>query len=284
MKKIFLLLICIQLLSNVQSFAQVVYFWEFTDKAITNFRSSKTYCVLTGNIVYDEAITKAMAECWYVTPYSFIPKDSLKHFIKDKSSAFLIPAEAGDEIKCIALVPGGKGDLRYYRLADLLAYAPVNSYDDEPKIHECAFRVRNMLEGIIRAMDIMQERGKFGVERTAKLGMNLADIYNENAHLIKEKTLLVCESHLAPKFQKEQLAAVYPYKFEVCSKEKIARAIAEKSTEYYYFQPCITGRRFLMVIDPSNGKVLYYHEAPFMANMSLRANDFKSLTEKVEAK
>ncbi len=58
------------------------------------------------------------------------------------------------------------------------------------------------------------------------------ELPKEYGHLLKEKTLLVCEASLSKKFNQSDFAALYPHKFEVASREKIDEAILSKDENY----------------------------------------------------
>ncbi|MDQ3049033.1 MAG: hypothetical protein M3R27_15900 [Bacteroidota bacterium] len=40
----------------------------------------------------------------------------------------------------------------------MLAYAVINHFAGEPNNIDCAFRIRNMIEGMVGAMDMIQEK------------------------------------------------------------------------------------------------------------------------------
>ena len=91
---------------------------------------------------------------------------------------------------------------------------------------------------------------------------------------------MFCEETLGNKLTKSDIAGLYPYKFEFCSKEKIEQVIKEKSTEYYYFQPTITVNKFFFVFDPSNGEVVYAEAV--MTGLNINKNNIKDLVKKIK--
>lgn len=67
--------------------------------------------------------------------------------------------------------------------------------------------------------------------------MDLGDIketVKQNAPLLKEKTLLLRKDFLSEKLTEEIIKAVYPFKYEICSKERMDEIVINGDSNYAY--------------------------------------------------
>jgi len=267
--KIFVLILIASLSSNIM-IAQLSAV-GFKSEEFQKFKASKTYFVKSGNSTFDNSVMEAMKNNWKVTPFEEISQEDFKTKVKDPSISFLsliLIGEPNHGYHYFGLFNGGKKKISNYDYGDLLAYAPVNRWVDEPELTDCGWRAKNMLEGMVQAMDIVQKQDIKG--NTLSIVNQLRDYYNAKAPQIKNRTLLIAEPSMGRKFKKSDITGSYPYKVEICDRAKIEKAITEKSTEYYYLQPTITLNKSWFVIDPSNGEVLYFNYATMGLNITLK--------------
>jgi hypothetical protein len=269
--KNYLLLILIFLRLNAFSQLSAV---DYASEKFAQFKGSKTYVVKTGDQKFDSEMEMAMNDLWKITPFEIISSETFETKIPDKSASFILPASVG-EYDFLILIVGGKKNLQKYVYEDMVAYCPIHHWGNETVNTECAYRVRNMMESMIEAVDIVQKKSISG----SSLGVvsGLRGVYNSKSRKIKDRTLLICNDALVitlpskgwgtpkPKdYSKEfqtMFGGKYPFKYEFCGKEKIESVIKEKSTEYYYLQPAMTHNKTLFVFDPSNGEVVYFDYA-----------------------
>lgn len=247
------------------------------------FKASKTYVVKTGNAKFDTELQNAVKDLWKVTPFDVIDDKTFKTKITDKSASFIVSviigtSKSGQSYHYLALLNGGKKKISLYDYNDMLAYCPINHFQNESNNTDCYYRVRNMVESMILAMELVQKNDIHGI--SLKIVNGLRDIYNARAKKIKDRTLLFCEETLGNKIDKNTIANLYPYKFEICSKEKIEQVIKEKSTQYYYFQPTITLNKSMFVFDPSNGEVVYFDYQ--MMGLNINKGNLEDLAKAVK--
>ena len=245
------------------------------------FMASKTYCVKTGNAVYDKSIEAAMNANWKITPFAFITNEELKTKITDKSASFITLVLIGENnhgYHYLALINGGKKRISSYEYKDMIAYSIINRWGDEPLLTDCGWRVSNMLQGMVSVMDILQKQNITG--NTKKIADRLQEYYNTKSPQIKKRTLLISETSMGKKFNKAECVGAYPFKVEVCSREKVEKAIADKSTEYYYLQLTSTLNSSKWVIDPSNGDIVYFNYS--IMGMNIKKDDIKDLVEAIK--
>ena len=175
---------------------------------------------------------------------------------------------------------GGKKKIYNYKYSDLIAYCPINHFQNEPSDVDCGYRVRNMIESMLQSMELVQKNDLKG--NSKKIADQLQEVYNKKAPGIAKRTLLICQETIGSKLTKADIAGVYPYKFEMCSKEKIEQAIKDKSKDYYYFQAGITVNKSMFVFDPSNGEVLYFDYA--IMGLDIKKGDLEDLVKAIKGK
>lgn len=74
---------------------------------------------------------------------------------------------------------------------------------------------------MILTMDLVQKNDIKGNSKNIVQG--LQEVYIKEAQKIKERTLLFCDNSFGGKLTQADISGIYPYKFEICSKEKIAK-------------------------------------------------------------
>lgn len=269
---------------GTQAFAQLSAV-DYKSKEFASFKASTTYAVLTGNKKYDAELKAALADSWKVTPIAYISSGELETKITDPAASFLLSIvietkNAAQNYHYLALINGGKKKISRYEYDDMLAYCPINHFQNEPNNTDCYYRLRNMVESMVRTMAIVQEKDIKG--SSSSIVKDLKKQFNLNAKKIPERTLLICDETIGVKVNKNDLTELYPYKFEVCSKKKLEQVIKDKSTEYYYLQPGITLNKSIFVIDPSNGEVMYFDYK--MMGLNVNKDDFEDMADVIKGK
>jgi hypothetical protein len=267
---------------TINSFAQLSAV-DYKSDDYAQFKASKTYYVQMGDAKYDAEMAAAMKDLWKITPSEAISDADFKKKISDKSASFIVPITIGPETHgyhYLALFNGGEKKISNYVYDDMLAYCPLNHWGNEMKHTDCAFRVRNMVESMIQAMDIVQKNDIRG--NSKKIVDRLQEVYNAKAKNIKDRTMLFCQETLGKKLDKGDVAGIYPYKFEICDKAKIEQVIKDKSKDYYYFQPTITLNKSMFVFDPSNGEVVYFEYQ--MSGMSITKDNIEDMAKAISGK
>jgi hypothetical protein len=260
----------------------------FRSEEFAQFSASKTFFVKTGDATFDSETENALRDLWKLTPFEVINFETFEEKISDASSSFILSIIiSGNHVEqnyhYLALINGGKKSLKKYQYEDMIAYCPINHFQNEPKNTDCSYRVRNMVESMILTMELVQKNNIRG--NTFDVVKRLQEIYNSRNNKIKERTMLFCESSFGGKMTKADIAGLYPFKFEMCDKEKIEQVIKDKSTDYYYFQPCFTLNKSVWVVDPSNGEIVYFNFGlGGFGYPKLKTSDIEDLTEAVQGK
>lgn len=283
MKKTNLILSALALIS-CNAFAQLSAI-DYKSEDFAQFKSNKTYVVKTGNANFDSEMANVMTNEWKITSFDFVSSKDFENKIKEKTASFILPVtietgNANQNYHYLALINGGKKNLDRYSYDDMLAYAVINHWQSEPENIDCAYRVRNMVEAMIDAMSIVQKNDIKG--NSKNIALDLLEYYRTKSPKIKDRTLLIPDYMITKKLDKAKFAGMYPFKYEVCSKEKIAEAIKNKSTDYYYFQPTITLNKSMWVIDPSTGEVVYGNVK--IQGLYVKDDDIEELVNAIKGK
>jgi hypothetical protein len=275
-----LLLAFVFLMSVNQTTAQLSAV-SYKSDDFAQFRASKTCFIKTGVASFDNKAIAALEANWKITPFSVIEPSEVAAKIADKSLSFISVILIGEETKgyhYLALFNGGKKKIKNYTYDNMIAYSPINRWVDEAELTDCGWRVTNMLESMIKGIDIVQQQDIKG--NSLDIVNGLRTYYNKRAKDIPKRTLLVSETSMGRKFKKEVIMGNYPFKLEVCPRSKIEKAIAEKSTEYYYLQPGITLNKSWFVVDPSNGDIMYFNYD--MQGMTITDKNVKEMVEDIK--
>ncbi len=243
------------------------------------FKASTTYLVTTGNVSFDARAKYSMENFWTATPFEIISPGEFEKKLSDPTASFLMPVVvSGDKTyHYLALFNGGKKKIWKYKYTDMLAYCPINHYQNEPNLTDCSFRVKNMIQSMAQAMDSVKDNKISG--NSLSIVKRLQKKYNDKASKIKEKTLLFCKETVVG-LSKSDIAKIYPYKFEICSQKKIEEIITEKTEGYYYFQPGITVNKSMFVFDPVSGEVVYFTFK--IQGTKIKTSDIKKLVETIK--
>jgi hypothetical protein len=282
MIKFKILFIALISLFTYQGFAQLSAIDQKSDE-FALFKASTTYYLLTGDEVFDNEMAAIMKEIWTMTPTASISDAEFKNKIKDKTASFIAPIIIGTETRgyhYLALFNGGKKRIDNYTYDDMLAYCPINYWGSEKALTTCAFRLRNMVQSMILSMELVKKHNIHG--NSKKIADELKKLYNAKARNIKNRTLLIKDQTISSKVKEEDIAKFYPFKFEICDKGKIAQAIKDKSTEYYYFQPGITMNKSMFVFDPATGEVMLFDYQ--MTGMTISKGDLEDVCQMITGK
>jgi len=254
---------------------------EYDSKQFNQFKASKTYVLLTGDQKFDSEMQATLADIWKITPYEFISSKDFEAKMPDKSASFLMFFDVfwsnREEEHYLTLINGGRKKFTQYTFLDFISYCPINHWLNEPKNVDCAFRIRNMVQSMLQSIEIVEKNSISG--NFYKIEEKLQRIYNEKAPSISKKTLLICEDGIGTKLPKSDISGIYPYKFEMCTKEKIEQVIKDKNADYCYLQMASTKKKSIYVFDAATGEVLYYDFTPAFGGMNIKKSHIEHLVD-----
>ncbi|MBY0427265.1 MAG: hypothetical protein K2Q22_16640, partial [Cytophagales bacterium] len=244
---------------------------SYNEKKFEKFKSGTTYVVKTGFPEFDKDFVTVTKDLWKISNYAFISSEEFKTKVKDNSSYFLVFTNFG-----LVLIQGGSS-IDNYGVYDMLAFCPINDLVNEKYADDCKYRIRNMIESMLKTLDIIEQNKMKGNMISALLKK-----YNENSPSIKNRTLLFCLENMGPYVTENDIKDYYPYKYEIVTKEKLAQIIKEKNPKYYYYHLMLSSSfKYICVFDPTNGETLY-GTYTMTAYTPISVNNLKDLTKKIE--
>ncbi len=177
---------------------------------------------------YNAEIKDAVDKYWKVTPVKYITTEEFNVMRNDPSYSFLVLT--------VTNFSNDKSGSTYDFL-NLLLGADVDELDQLPEF--CAIPLcfsgapeeeySYKLGLIIRFMEYHAE---LVMKNPTLSALRYLKYYNKNVPEIREKTIFVRETDLAPEVNTvERIAAQYPYKVRIVEEEEIIRAIDEKQKD-----------------------------------------------------
>ena len=258
---------------------------SYDSKDFTQFKSSKTYAVKTGDKKFDTELESALKEYWQITSYTLINEVQVEDMISDESASFLLPLKVSTTdgkgfYHFYALINGGKKKLDKYLYNDLVAYALINRWGNESTPNLCAPRLRNMIASMVTAIKIVEDE-KIKAASTFGILNELTKYYSKQSSKIKSRTLLINKDACGQKFDENDFTQAYPFKYEFCPQDKITKAIASKDTNYYYLQPAISANKMILVFDPATGEVVYAGYQAMSMSTSVNKKNIEELAKAI---
>lgn len=194
------------------------------------FKKSVTCVVMEDDpfSFYNAEIKDAVSKYWTVTPVKYITTEEFNVMRTDPAYTFIVLT--------ITNFSNDKSGSAYDFL-NLLLGADVDNLDELPEF--CAIPLcfsgapeeeySYKLGLIIR---FMEYHGQLVMKNPTLSALKYLKYYNKNVPEIRNKTILVRESDLAPEVNTpERIAAHYPYKVRIVEEDEIVRAIEEKEKD-----------------------------------------------------
>ncbi len=228
------------------------------------FINSKTMVVLDEVLMSDfnMQIEEIMERSWFITPFEIISSsefDKMKH--DDEYSFLLTTIVTFDRDKTrarynfLSLLMGEKdADIR--TMPDLCSL-PLSYLD----VDDSSYSYK--LEAFIL---FMQQHVKNALVDTRYFGEKGFSRYNRNRPSLNGKKLLLVKEDLAKEISTSKaIAAVYPYDFEIVSKEEITEAIARKDPDVVFLHKVgpegtrNIARVYKLLVGAADSKLYYWN-------------------------
>ena len=279
----YLIIIYVHLLC-ISSFAQLSSI-SYNNEIINEFYKSKSIAVLTGNKNFDSALIKYMKEIWTITPYEFIKEKDFKNSELKKGFSyilnlnFVVSKTDGSFSKTYhyyGVLMGKDKKINNYSYAEMISYCPIDFYgieNDQLDIYKRIELVLYNLQNTIHT--VVQNKIEGG---SLKIANDLRRIYNQNAGVLKSKTLLVNKDR-SKLLSQEDFKKKYPYKFEYCTMEKIQEVIYSRDSNYAIYWPAITLNKSMFVFDANTYIPLFFDYQ--MQGLNITAGNISDLSETI---
>ena len=256
-----------------------------TEEQIAQFKRSKTYFVLDGNMMsrYNFKIREVAKELWKTTEFDFISNDEYEEKRKSDEYSFVTfdqvwitkdKTKAEYNFLCLSI----GGEYRSQAAMPQLCTVPVSyvDVDEESYIYKLSAFVQ-----------IIQDHVKM-IESTPTVNkVNVIHQYNKHSYEIKEKELYVIKDELDKDINTEaEFKKIYPYKFKFVTREAIEEAIDNKTQNIVFMHkvgPEGTQRKarcWKTMITADDSRLLYfnYHMISSKNRDGLLVKDLKKIS------
>lgn len=257
-----------------------------TTDDINGFFNTKTMVVLLDNplLEYNMVIKEVMEQEWTITPYEYITFKEFEELRRDPQYSFLYMSQVTFEndktdarYRFLHLSLGGD----YFRKDQMpdIASVPLAYYsvDEDNYIYKLGILVR-----------FIQNHAILVKEKPNIVSANVLQHYNDNMKDIKQKTLYVLEEELAPEVNSTaRIKKVYPYKFQIVTKEDITEAIKDRDENKVFLHKVgpegtkMNARCYKVIIGAADAKFYYfdYHKISSKKGDGLLESDFKKMAK-----
>jgi hypothetical protein len=253
---------------------------------INAFFNTKTLVVLLDNplMEYNQVIKEVMQQEWTITPFEFITFKEFEELRFDPQYSFLYMSQVmfdndktDARYRFMHLSLGGD----YFRMNQMpdLASVPLSYYnvEEDNYIYKLALLVR-----------FIQKHTLLIKDQPEIVSANVFKYYNNNIKDIKNKTLYVLEEELSKDANSAaRIRKVYPYKFQIVTKEDITEAIKNREDDVVFLHKVgpegtkINARCYKIIIGAGDANFYYfdYHRINDKKPDGLLLDDFKKMAK-----
>lgn len=249
------------------------------------FMKSKTMVVLDDALLsdYNVVIKEVMERSWTITPFEIITSQEFFDIKDNPELSFLMTTTvsfAKDKTKArykfISLLMGEpKANVR--TMPDLcslpLSYLQVEDESYHYKLEAFVLFIQNHVKNVMQNEKL--------------IGENALKQYNSHAKgELANKTLLLTKEDLAKDLQTPQaIKAIYPYKFEIVSREEVTDAIKRQDKDAVFLHKVgpegtrIRARVYKVLVGAADSKLYYwdYGMIKMASDDAFQASDLKKL-------
>lgn len=254
---------------------------------INAFFLTKTLVVLPNNplLEYNYVIKDVMEQEWDITDYEFISFSEFEEKRLDPKYSFLYMTQVSFEhdktdarYRFIHLSLGGD----YFRMNQMpdIASVPVAYYNVEEEYY--GYKLGILVRFIQNHVKLIKEHPEI-------VSANVFKHYNDNIKDMQGKTLYILENELAKEINSAaRIKKIYPYKFQIVTKEEIEEAITERRDDVVFLHKVgpegtkLNARCYKVVIGAGDANFYYfdYHKIDSKHPDGLLASDLKKLAKK----
>ena len=254
---------------------------------ISAFFNTKTLVVLLDNpmLEYNIEIKEVMEQEWNITEFDFISFKEFEELRFDPQYSFIYMASV--------MFDNDKTDARYRFLHLSLGgdYFRMNQMPDLASIPLAYYSVEedNYIYKLALLVRFIQNHALLIKEQPEIVSANVFKYYNNNTKEIKNKTLYVLEEELAKDVNSSaRIRKVYPFKFQIVTKDEITLAIKERDESIVFLHKVgpegtkIDARCYKVIIGAADAKFYYfdYHRINSKKPDGLLSADFKKMAKK----
>lgn len=196
------------------------------------FLGNNLYVIFTGIATLDSSLKESFTKFWTLQPIKgFVTKKELKEHIRDPKNSFFYTTPLGYEISGrprftsgIFVFNGGRRKTgRYNFLYESVSVAYFDSYRGEEKLEKAAYRLPLLVADLQHDINLKYNNPPAPAFDKSK-------ILAINEKLVNGKGSSIDQAALA----------LWPWKYELMSPEKIATLIQEKNSQYMLLTPTLS--------------------------------------------
>ncbi len=253
---------------------------------INAFFNTKTLVVLQDNplLEYNMVIKDVMKQEWNITEFDFISYKEFEELRFDPQYSFLVMTQV--------MFDKDKTDARYRFLHLSLGgdYYRTNQMPDIASVPLAYYNVEedNYIYKLALLVRFIQNHAKLIKEKPEIVTVNVFKYYNSNIQDIKSKTLYVLEEELSKEVNSAaRIRKVYPYKFQIVTKEDITEAIKNRDENVVFLHKVgpegtkVDARCYKVIIGAADANFYYfdYHRISDKNPDGLLEKDFKKMAK-----
>jgi hypothetical protein len=257
-----------------------------TEEDINRFYKTKTLIVMEKNpmLQYNLIIKDVISREWNITEYDFISfKEFNERYRFDPRYSFLVMTQVTfDKDKTGAR----------YKFLQVLLGGDENLIQKMPEIASVPLAYRNVEESsyiykLATLLRFLQNHVELMKKNPDIISSNIFNYYNKNMKDIKDKTLYLVKDELAPEVNTvAKIKKVYPYKFELTTREKIEEIIKNRDPDAVFLHKVgpegthLSARCYKIIVGADNANFYYfdYHMINKRKPDGFLEKDFKKLS------
>jgi len=276
------------------------------DKDFQELFNSKLYVPESGDAAMDKATESALKEYWKISEFEMIPQSGLAEMIQDESKFFLVPVEVkvettGQAIRknttnyYLVLTRGGYKSIDKVKMQNWVFAFPMDIYGREIEVSDMAYRMGPNIKMMNNAIQTIKSKDE-NVSAGKSAAKFMEELYAGKSTALKDKKLLVFESHVQPEGWKpekfvltpeeviyrasateKEIDEDYPYEFQVVDEGTIEEAIASHQSGTAVLIPVAFSNFIYLVIDTETYDCLYYGFQ--VSGLSTKSKSFANIVE-----
>lgn len=253
---------------------------------INAFFNTKTLVVLLDNplLEYNIVIKEVMEQEWNITEFEFITFKEFEEKRFDPQYSFLYMSQV--------MFDNDKTDARYRFMHLSLGgdYFRQNQMPDLASVPLAYYSVEedNYIYKLAILVRFIQNHAKLIQVKPEIVSANVFKYYNNNIKSIKSKTLYVLEEELAKDVNSAaRIRKVYPYKFQIVTKDEITEAIKNRDENIVFLHKVgpegtkLDARCYKAIVGAGDANFYYfdYHRISSKKPDGLLSVDFKKMAK-----
>lgn len=262
-------------------------------------KNDTIHVVLTGDSKFDDALLYSMNNFWQIIPWDTITIKSKKDIINNKLNQLflMVNFEKIDEKETENMINNKRASMGNFQMEYALVRKEnminfFNSYNhpmvyDVLDFHGYEKDYRNIYYRMPLIVYNIQNVIKIATNEDLKINFFARDLneklralYNENAGVLKEKTLLINSD--TKTVDEEDFKKQYPYKVEFANTLEIEKYIKEKNSNYCFLHMATHEHKYVTIYDLETYVPVYSEIYKMIMTANLKPKHIKDIVEAID--